>query len=218
LQGLIFPLNCPAWSLFLEVFINTFFFFFFAFIVQKRKRLQLLFFILTLSAPLYLFCAYRYGGLFGGWGESNFLVGLTRVTYHFFLGVGLSQIAPPKKAISIFGRSLGPLSICALFLIMSFIIPGGTWLGIFILAPLSVWSNLQSHWPDFLQPLFHWLGEISYPIYIVHYPIYAIGFLLLKNFSLASTTTVLLMTFISLAVASILNGFDKKIRQIISRG
>jgi peptidoglycan/LPS O-acetylase OafA/YrhL len=168
------PLNGPAWSLFFEYIANILY----ALFIRKfsNKLLALIVFIAGL-ALIHLAVTSPHGDVIGGWSiePQQFRIGLTRLLYPFFAGLLLSRIAKPGKIKNAFLWS-------SLLLIIILSIPriGGAqlWqngiydsLVIIFIFPAIVFlgasGNVTGKVPSKIN---RFLGDISYPIYIIHYP------------------------------------------------
>lgn len=168
------PLNGPAWSLFFEYIGNILY----ALFIRKfsNKVLAALVFIAGV-ALIHLAVTSPNGDVIGGWSiePQQFRIGLTRLLYPFFAGLLLSRICKPGKIKNAFLWS-------SLLLIIFLAIPriGGAqlWLNgiydslIIILAfPLIVFLGASGDVKgEFASKTNKFLGDISYPIYIIHYP------------------------------------------------
>ncbi|TDQ34417.1 acyltransferase family protein [Phyllobacterium brassicacearum] len=82
----LYPLNGPAWSLFLEVAINVAFAAWFV-----RWRDSSLVFLAVIAALIMTIFLGHTGTLNGGWAWSTFGVGVTRITFAFTVGVLLAR-------------------------------------------------------------------------------------------------------------------------------
>jgi len=170
------PLNGPGWSLFFEYIANILY----AFFVRKfsNKALSILVFIAGI-ALIHLAVTGKHGDVIGGWSlePSQLRIGFTRLMYPFFAGLLLSRIVKPTQIKHAF-------LLCSLLivLILSFPRIGGAehlWmnglydsLSIIILFPLIVYLGASGEIKGkFTSKISKFLGDISYPIYITHYPL-----------------------------------------------
>ncbi|MGC3976872.1 MAG: acyltransferase [Paludibacteraceae bacterium] len=174
--GEMHPLNGPAWSLFYEYVGNILY----ALIIRKlsNKALAFLVFLAGL-ATVHLAVFSTNGDVIGGWSlePAQIKVGLSRLLYPFFAGLLLSRIAKPGKINYAF-------LWCSLLVILILAFPrvGDTnhnWLNgiydsvaILFLFPLIVYIGASGHIAGKTgEKICRFLGDISYPVYIIHYPL-----------------------------------------------
>ncbi|RYZ91639.1 MAG: acyltransferase [Proteobacteria bacterium] len=170
------PLNGPAWSLLFEYLANIFY----ALFVRKFSKavLAALVFLSACLLTQYLVMGPQ-GDIIGGWSIDpvQLRIGFTRMLFPFFAGVLLSRYG---KLIQV----KGAFWICSLLLIVSFSAPrfGGTehlWMNglyeafcIIILFPILVSIGAGGHFNGKVSAkTSEFLGELSYPLYITHYPL-----------------------------------------------
>lgn len=172
--GEMHPLNGPAWSLFFEYIANILY----ALFIRKfsNKVLAVLVFIAG-AALIHLAVTSPNGDIIGGWSiePHQFRIGLTRLLYPFFAGLLLSRICKPGTIKNAFLWS-------SLLLIVMLAIPrvGGAnlWmnglydsLSIIFVFPFIVYMGASGNVTGkFSSKLSKFLGDISYPLYIIHYP------------------------------------------------
>ncbi|WP_166333491.1 acyltransferase family protein [Sphingobacterium chungjuense] len=168
------PLNSVGWSLLFEYFANILY----ALGIRKlsNKALSMLVLIAALSLA---HLAISRGDVVGGWtlNVEHMYIGFTRVMYPFFAGLLLSRITKPT-------RIKYALLWCSLLIAILLFMPriGGTdyvWMNglyesfcIIVLFPLIVYLGASGmiH-STFEQDICKFLGDISYPLYLVHFPI-----------------------------------------------
>jgi peptidoglycan/LPS O-acetylase OafA/YrhL len=170
------PLNGPAWSLFFEYVGNLLY----ALIVRRFSRLLLGIFVF-LSACLLIQVAVwgERGDVIGGWAlnGAQLHVGFARLLFPFFAGVLLCRMGKLIRIKWAFG-------VCSLMLLIVFWIPRlgngeHLWMNglyesfcIIIVFPLIVAIGAGGHITNARAMRFcKWLGNISYPLYITHYPL-----------------------------------------------
>ena len=170
------PLNGPAWSLFYEYIANILYA-----TVLRRIPKFVLSIVVALTACLllgYLLIAPE-GDLIGGWSlnSQQLFIGFTRVLFPFCAGVLLCRMG---KLI----RIPGAFWWCSLLLIVVLSLPrfGGEqhlWLNglyeamvVILVFPLIVSTGAGGviHHPRSAR-FCKFLGDISYPLYITHYPL-----------------------------------------------
>lgn len=174
--GEMHPLNGPAWTLFFEYIGNLLY----ALVLRKlsTKVLAALVFLAGL-ALIHMAVTSPNGDVIGGWSiePMQLKIGFTRFFYPFLAGLLLSRIIKPG-----FFKNAFLYCTILIMLILSFPRIGGltdVWqnglydsLTIVILFPFIVYMGASGHVKGKLSQAFcQFLGNISYPIYIVHYPL-----------------------------------------------
>ena len=170
------PLNGPGWSLFFEYIANIFYGLF----IRKfsNKVLAVLVFIAG-CALIHLAVTSPNGDVIGGWSiePTQLRIGLTRLMYPFFAGLLLSRIVKPTQIKNAFFWS-------GLLVVIILSIPriggsGHLWinglydsLSIILIFPLIVYIGASGAVRGkFATITSKFLGGISYPLYITHYPL-----------------------------------------------
>lgn len=160
----LFHLNPPTWSLFWEYLANIVY----ALVLIKLPSKVL--WILTIIAAVMLgFEAQKAGYLGVGWGGDNFFGGGIRVLFSFLAGILV------YRSKWIIRSKLGFVSMAILLLIV-FLVPFtkanaiiDPLLVVFyfpLLVALGAGATLQPK----LSKICKFSGEISYPLYVIHYP------------------------------------------------
>lgn len=189
-NGEMFPLNGPCWSLFFEYIGNIVY----ALLIRRLSTRLLAVLSFALCCALTWFAVTDqsgYGSIGVGWtvDSVNILGGLLRMLCPFTMGLLLSRIFKPMKNVR------GAFWISAALLLAIFHVPyiyseGALSLnGVFEAAciigvfPLVVWYAASGKTTDIASTrICRFLGDISYPLYIVHYPImYAFYMWLIKT-------------------------------------
>lgn len=170
------PLDGPGWSLFFEYIANILY----AIGVRKFSNIALSVLVIIAGAVLIHYTVTcDTGDVVGGWSLTGeqLRIGFTRVMYPFFGGLLLSRIAKPGLVRHAF---LGSSLLLLLVLCMPRI--GGAahvWmnglyesLSIIFLFPLIVYlgASGQLH-KEKTSKVCQFFGDISYPLYITHYPL-----------------------------------------------
>lgn len=170
------PLDGPAWSLFFEYIANIFYGLFLR--KASKKVLAVLVFIAG-AALIHLAVTSPNGDVIGGWSlePHQLRIGFTRLLYPFLAGLLLSRVVKP-------GMFKNAFLWCSLMIIVLFAVPriGGKdhlWMNglydsltIIVLFPLVVYLGASGEVKGrFASKLCRFFGDISYPIYIIHYPL-----------------------------------------------
>lgn len=172
----MYPLNGPAWSLFFEYIANILY----ALFIRKFSKTVLAILVFLAGAALiHLATTNDTGDVIGGWSldTPQLRIGFTRLLYPFFAGLLLFRMG---KLIRVKNAFLW----CSLLIITALVIPriGGStqlWMNglydsliIILLFPLIVYLGASGEVKGkFASRLCRFLGDISYPIYIIHYPL-----------------------------------------------
>ena len=170
------PLNGPAWSLFFEYIAN----FLYATVIRRFSKLWLSIFVALSGCMLagYLVLGPE-GDLVGGWSlnGTQLFIGFTRVLYPFFAGVLLCRMG---KLIHI----KNAFWWCSALILITLSVPriGGQhhlWMNgiyealcVIVIFPVivSIGAGGALHSPRSAK-ISKFLGDISYPLYITHYPL-----------------------------------------------
>jgi len=174
--GEMHPLDGPAWSLFFEYIGNILY----ALFVRKFSKTMLSILVfLAGCALIHLAVTSSNGDVIGGWSldPAQLCIGFTRLMYPFFAGLLLSRIAKPGKIKRAF-------LWCSLLIILFLSIPrvGGAshlWMNglydslvIIFVFPIIVFMGASGEVKGkFASNICKFFGDISYPLYITHYPI-----------------------------------------------
>lgn len=175
-NGEMFPLNGPNWSLFFEYIGNIFY----ALFLHKLST-KALGAVVCLSglglASFALFGLSGYGTIGVGWtmADYNFPGGLLRMLFAYSMGMFLARIFRPRPVKGAFG--IASAAIIAM-VIVPYIGDGQSpWMnGIYdtvcalFVLPLLVYIGACGKPSQPISSLCHFLGDISYPLYMVHYP------------------------------------------------
>jgi peptidoglycan/LPS O-acetylase OafA/YrhL len=220
------PLNGPAWSLFFEYIANILY----AVGIRKLSNKALGIFVL-LSAGLLVHLAVTspHGDVIGGWSidKEQLHIGFARLLYPFFAGMLLMRIG---KRIHVSGG----FAICSLLVIAALCMPriGGQhqlWMNglyesfcIIVLFPIIVAIGAGERISGIFQTrLSKLLGDISYPLYITHYPLIYVytGWVIRDKVPAGRGVVVGVLLFItSVAIAyTCFKFYDEPVRGWLSR-
>jgi peptidoglycan/LPS O-acetylase OafA/YrhL len=206
----IFPLNDPAWSLFFEAFVNIVFFFY-VYRFRKLTSVQ----IVGIAFAIYIAISIIFNQVNPGWGRYNFIFGFPRVVAEFFAGVLIYQFGLHKKTarpkLTLF---VGGAMACVLVglgdeqaaLVNSLtLIP--------LIVVLSSAIKIES---QVLIRTCKMLGNISYPLYIVHFPIYRLLWQIPQIQALAPILQTALMSCLCILLSLLLAVLDEHLRRSLT--
>ena len=235
----MFPLNGPSWSLFFEYIGNILY----ALFIRKLSN-KMLGLLVGVTGILWIwFVAFDISGydMIGiGWtlDAVNFFGGLLRMMFPFTLGMLMArnfrQKSKVKSQKTLFTKNIFWISIIILFALFSVpyfpktsnISVNGIYelACIMIVFPLIVWiaASSDSAQSKFTLKLSKFLGDLSYPLYIVHYPVmYVFYAWLIKNqyFTLGETwqMVILVLTVCIILAYACLKLYDEPIRKKLSK-
>ncbi len=221
------PINGPAWSLFFEYIANILY----AVFVRRFSKLLLSIFVSLAACMMigYLLLGPQ-GDLIGGWSlnKEQLFVGFTRVLYPFFAGVLLSRIGRFVHVKNAFWW-------CTALIVISLSIPRigdehHVWMNgiydavvVIIIFPLivSIGAGGELHSLKSAK-ISKFLGDISYPLYITHYPLIYIytGWVVNNKIPLGTEGMLvgLLVVVVSIALAyACLKLYDEPVRAWLTK-
>lgn len=227
-NGEMFPLNGPAWSLFFEYVGNILY----ALFIRRLSTKSLA----ILAAALGVAHAFFFVGDVSGYGcvgvgwtidSVNFFGGLVRMLFPFTVGMLLARTFVPRKVN-------GAFWVCTILLVAIFSVPyiasaGSVSLNslyevicIALLFPLIVWMGAcGTCGGSFTGRVSKLLGDLSYPLYIVHYPIMYLFYVWLieeKHYTLGETWAVSAMVVAAsiLLAFLLLKLYDEPVRRYLA--
>ena len=228
-NGEMFPLNGPSWSLFFEYIGNILY----ALVIRRLSTKALAWLVGLLGIVFVGFAvgnASGYGSIGVGWtlDSVNFCGGLLRMLFPFTLGMLLQRTCRPAQMRGAFG-------VCTLLLFGVFSVPflganahcslNGVYEAacILFIFPLIVLVTAGSSTTGkVVERSVRFLGNISYPLYIVHYPVmYLFYAWLIKHglYSLSDAWYMVICVFVSSILLAYLcvKFYDIPLRQWLTK-
>lgn len=190
--GEMYPLNGPSWTLFFEYIANILYVY-----VFRKFSTRVLTLVVVVAAIVLAIFAITNGNVIGGWQFSPVEVGrgLTRLIYPFLAGMLLKRFFKPMK----FDSSFFWCSVLLIAIMMTPVIgnENQAWMNglfeasaIIFIFPLIIFMGASGKLKtNTSKKVCNFLGEISYPLYIIHYPIMYIyyGWIMDHEMSIEST-------------------------------
>jgi peptidoglycan/LPS O-acetylase OafA/YrhL len=168
-QTTLFPFNGVMWSIFFELFINIVW----AFFWRPLQSMRLLLTVIVLSGIAMVASVFYFDTMWLGASWSNFVGGLVRVSYSFFVGVFLFRIHHAVKL-----PRIPPIVLLVglpALLGLTVSIPGRLLLALFVL-PWFVLLGARVEPKGLLQSICRGLGAASYAVYTVHKRLYLLSY------------------------------------------
>ena len=230
-NGEMFPLNGPAWSLFFEYIGNILYA---LFIRHLSTRLLAVLAVLLgcMHAWFFVGDVSEYDMVGVGWtiNEVNFWGGMLRMLFPFTVGMLLSRIFKPRKV-------RGAFWICSIMLITIFAAPYIMPLKnsdistnslyevvcIAVVFPFIVWLGACGYTKSgVVTKINRTLGDLSYPLYIIHYPVMYIFYAWLiekKYYTLQECFGMVLIVVLSSVLLALLclKLYDEPVRRWLSK-
>ena len=164
--GAVFPCNPPSWAIVLEVWV-------FAALWWLRARLSLraLFALCATAAVVLAAFAVMRRDVNPGWEGHDYLGGVPRVAFGFFVGVLLSRMTETYGARL---PRLNPILIWIAFVAVLFVKVRFAGLPLlFIAMPVIVWLGSVAVCPAWLRGFCRQAGRHAYALYLLHFPVLA---------------------------------------------
>ena len=169
----IFPLNGPAWSLFFELFANLIFWFG----IRLRLAGRFALWLITSTSLILLLLArgpLSDVGAFTG----SFAPGFARVGFSFAMGLVTYRVSKSRRSTLLSGKIAFALSFAVIALLGGMLLTRGRLveqhatqlLLVAIVSPLVVYLGSLVKVPAAAEPICSFLGDFSYPLYILHQP------------------------------------------------
>lgn len=177
-NGEMFSLNGPSWSLFFEYIGNIVY----ALLLRRLSNRALAGVVMATGIAWAYFAVAdvsAYGMVGVGWtlDTMNLIGGVLRMMFPFTLGMLMARHFKPIRVRGIFWIS--SVLLCVLFAVPYIPAMAGVHLNgvyemvcIMLVFPCIVWLAASGATTDrFSTGMCNWLGNLSYPLYIVHYPV-----------------------------------------------
>lgn len=224
-NGEMFPLNGPSWSLFFEYIGNLLY----AFVLRRLSTPAMRVLVVVAGALLAAFAVTDmsgFGHLGVGWSLSgnNLPGGFLRLLFAFSVGLLMSRNFKPRPV-------RGAFWICSVAVIALLSVPYvGTKLtnGIYdavcviIIFPLLVHIGASGKATDsYTSRICKFMGDISYPVYLIHYPVLYLfySWVWTNGLAFSQVWPVTVILFIGFVVCAwlCLKFYDEPIRKWLSR-
>jgi peptidoglycan/LPS O-acetylase OafA/YrhL len=162
----VFPLNGPAWSLFFELFANLAFWF------MIRSRLASKVWLLGVAGTCLVMLSLYKGPLAeAGAFSQSFTQGFARVGFSFCMGVAVFRFRETRRMAPV-------AALAVVFLLGGMLLTRGKIVEqhatqlvfVAVVSPLVVYLGSLVKIPVAAEPFCSFLGDFSYPLYILHQP------------------------------------------------
>lgn len=205
-----FPFNGPSWTMFFEAFTCIMFFFY----VQRFKKLSGIL-LVSVALVMHIFIAYWFQQFNAG-SDWNFHFGFPRFVADFFAGALFYQMGLHKRP----AKPWLALFVSVIIVLVVFGV-GGDWVAFVCSITLIPWIivlaaaiPLQSRGLIRTCTL---LGNLSYPLYIVHLPIHQLLWQIPPIRSMSSPILQSsLLCCICLVIVIGLTNLDMRLRKILT--
>lgn len=171
----LYPLNDPAWSLLFELLANLVFV-----IIHRWLTQRMLVAILVLAAIALMLSTQQQQSMERGWAWDGFGVASARVAFSFPLGVLVYRAHRDGKLP--YWRAPTWVILVSILAVMAMPAQGLPYEAardvglVLIVLPVLLVLGVNAREVPATAPLFDWLGEISYPLYVTHGPLMALVF------------------------------------------
>jgi peptidoglycan/LPS O-acetylase OafA/YrhL len=215
------PINQPSWSLTFELGVN----FFYA-LIARRLTTTLLYILIAISAVGIIMHVVMLDSVRGGDTILDFpdlLLRITRTTFSFFVGVLLSRTLVTREKTKPLPLFFGLSAILVASLAIHTQGVTGIWEAacVMLVFPAIIWLGAYSTAPK-AAPILSFLGDLSYPVYILHFPIMRVVNSLVRSHVdpqhqiIVAYVITMSLTLVFATLAMLF--FDKPVRAFLTRG
>jgi peptidoglycan/LPS O-acetylase OafA/YrhL len=227
----MYPLNGPAWSLFFEYIAN----FLHATILRKFAKWQLAM-LCFFSALLFIDLAIAKGDVTGGWSFNmeQLGIGFTRLLFPYMAGMLLKRVVTQTQVLKQSWASLLSFMLSAVLLVLMLSLPrfattqqhlyNGLYesFAVIIVFPIIIiLGAVGNNVPPVINKLCTFLGDISYPIYIIHYPFIYVFYAWLQQYNIplqGAFFAIFMFTITMVALAYLsLKLYDEPVRKWLAK-
>lgn len=217
-----FPLNVAAWSLFFQFSINALYA-----ITARHLTTARLAAVTAVGALGLIVTAYEHDGIFGGTEWTTLLLGSWRILFSFSAGVLLFHLQerllrdrlrkPPPAYVTLI-LAVGMCAALALPLRVTWFYDA---ICVFFLFPTIVAVGAETRISGKIADLCLFAGRLSYPLYVVHYPVVHIARAIAFTHNLHGALLILFLV-VTLGVVVVLSGIcmmfiDEPVRAALKR-
>lgn len=211
----LFPLNPPAWTLFLELVVNIIFalgmFRWSSRVLALIMLFSALMLVLFTSAPLFLDVGYSLQTL---------SLGVARLGFSFPLGIIMFRLfgSGPRRRTPLALLAPAVLVLCLLFTTDDGV--RGLWefFCVFALFPALLAAGIRFEVPRNFAPFFDFMGGISYAVYAIHGPLILFIYKITETLQLGRASAIVAYLFVLILLSFLASKFfDQPVRAYIGQ-